>query len=286
MAVLLTGGTGFLGRHVLTQLHAGGKRVIVYGRRMPPAMTGVRFVEGDITSANGLRCLPWSEITEVVHLAAAGVKASCRDWPNAVAVNVVGTQRLWDAISTAGYSPDIFYARTFYEDLVSGNPELLGNPYIATKWAAHELAAIFARDYPGGFVAGNLFQIYGPGDSAASVLSYAVAEFRIGRQAVFGSGTGLRDWIHVSDAASAILASLATTRGEKAVYDIGTGELRSIREMVLELHRLFPGAPFPVFDPVRDRNDLRLSAKATRFPPQWRPTMSVDSGLTSLRGSL
>jgi len=286
MAVLLTGGTGFLGRHVLTQLIAEGKRVVVYGRRKPPALNGFQFVEGDITSADGLQALPWAEISEVVHLAAAGVKASSRVWPEALAVNVVGTQRLWDAISSGGQAPSVFYARTFYEDFVSSNPELLENPYVATKWAAHELTMLFARDYPGAFVCGNLFQVYGPGDSSASVLGYAAAEFQAGRQPVFGSGTGLRDWINVSDATSAVLASLATKPGEKAVYDIGSGELRSLREMVEQLHRLFPAAPAPIFDPARDRNDLGLSARAIRFPPRWRPSVSVVSGLTFLRDSI
>lgn len=289
--ILLTGATGFIGRHVLALLLERGDTVVSFGRSRPEVsaeyQTRHLHIEGDLATGEGLARVPWAKIDQVIHLAAAGVKASRRQWPEALAVNVVGTQRLLEVLRSASLRPRVFVARTFYEDLVSEAPALLENPYIATKHAATQLARLFAREYAGGVVFGNFFQVYGPGDDSANVLSYAAREFKAGRAPVFGSGKGLRDWIYVTDAAAAVLASLRQFTGSGGhSFDIGTGEMSSIRAMVEALHRLCPAAPNPVFDPTRDGPDADLAMCAKMPPTAWRPGIEPEQGLLQLKITL
>ena len=97
MKVLLTGATGFVGRHVLDLLLQEGRTVVCFGRR--PAVSSIQTgqlvnVIGDLATGSGLQEVPWRDIDAVIHLAASGVKAKHRVWADALSVNVVGTQRL------------------------------------------------------------------------------------------------------------------------------------------------------------------------------------------------
>lgn len=291
MTILLTGATGFIGQHVLNLLLALGDTVVTYGRSAPstvpiPIAARHRHVTGDLATGENLDHLPWAEIGQVIHLAAAGVKASKRAWPQTIAVNITGTQHLLHAIATACHHhknlPTIFLARTFYEAFAATNPALLENPYIATKAAASEHARLFAQRYQGRVIFGTFFQVYGPGDDPGNLLSYAAREFTAARQATFGSGLGQRDWIHITDAAHAVLACLA---GDATQYDIGSGQLLTIREMVEELHHLTPAAPKPLFDPSRDRPDVALTAFARDIPLTSHTPLSTHAGLATLLNS-
>jgi UDP-glucose 4-epimerase len=282
--IFLTGATGFIGRHVLGLLLEQGDTVVTFGRSAPRPVAPAhaarhRHVTGDLATGDNLAQLPWAEIRQVIHLAAAGVKASRRAWPEALAVNVVGTQHLLAAVSAAPLRPRVFIARTFYEDLVEQSPAMLDNPYIATKHAATQLARLFAQSYAGGLVFGTFFQVYGPGDDPGNVLSYAAREFQAGRTPVFGSCKGLRDWIYITDAADAVLACLAAPPAD---YDIGTGQLISIREIIQTLAAQTNSPAAPVFDPARDRGDADFTLAARTLPPIWHPAVDIPSGLSHL----
>ena len=283
MIVLLTGATGFIGRNVLKLLILQGSIVYAFGRQAP-AMgkdSGIKqWIEGDLESGSGLADIPWSRIDTVIHLAAAGVKAAERFWPQALAVNVTGTQRLLNVIDQMGRAPAIFIACTFYEKTIPKNPVLLENPYIATKAAASELARLFAISYSGSMVFGTFFQVYGPDDNDENVLSYAATKFRDGHVARFGSGRGLRDWIYIDDAAYTVVSSISHAKKGGFDIDIGSGKLISIREMVEQLYDLYPSAPPPVFDPSRDQEDTNLAEKARNLLRRGCNLVAPKYGLT------
>lgn len=285
MTVLLTGATGFVGRHVLDLLLEEGCTVVCFGRR--PAASSVQTgrlvnVIGDLATGSGFQEVQWGELNAVVHLAASGVKAKHRVWADALSVNVVGTQRLLATVAARALRvPSVFVARTFYEHLVGQSPALLENPYIATKLAASELARLWADGYQGATVMGTFFQVYGPGDDAGNVLSYAAGEIKAGRPAVFGSGRGLRDWIYITDAASAVIKSLKTNQTGMREVDIGTGTLVSIRTAIESLAEVNGGGNL-TFDASRDRPDVDLVMTASRQVEGWRPMVSLQQGLSNL----
>lgn len=289
MTILLTGATGFIGRHVLTLLIGQGHRVIAFARHavvgeVPVDSERLVTIIGDVATGEGFDEIPWAELDAVVHLAASGVKASHRVWADAVAVNVVGTQRVLTAVKQkASRSPTVFLARTFYEHLTAQSPSLLGNPYIATKQAASELAILWAKDYPGRSILGTFFQVYGPGDDSGNVLSYAARELKAGRLATFGSGRGLRDWIYITDAASAVAASLNSISVGLVEIDIGSGILKSIRSVIEQMaHDTGHSDNELKFDPERDRADVGLTLAATEQPINWSPAVEMRNGLRFL----
>jgi len=294
MKLFVTGASGFLGSYVLPLLLDAGHQVFAPTRK---ALTiqHTNLTQIDCATADSLAedALPWAELDAVLHLAASGVKSSHRQWPDALDFNVVGTQRLLEAISRyATRRPAFVMTRTFYEHLVDQSPALLDNPYIATKRAAAEIVNLWSQRYEGPVCLATVFQVYGPGDDPANVLSYAAKQIAAGESAAFGSGMGRRDWIYIDDAASALVAALEATIDHKPgtilEQDIGTSELRSIREMIETLATFAPDGTNPsiTFDPSKDRPDVDLVLKATHLPRNWQPKTTAPQGLSALLSSI
>lgn len=284
MTVLLTGATGFIGKNVLTLLLEQGYTVVSYGRKTPDVsllhQTRFKHVCGDLSSGSGLESLPWGKIEKVIHLAASGVKASRRAWPDAMAANVIGTQRLLNCISRASMVPTVFLARTFYEELTDQTPDLLENPYVATKRAATELGRVFQTNYSGTVVFGNLFQVYGVGDDPDNVLSYAARELKAKRIPTFSSGRSIRDWVYVTDAAAAVITCAHLRKSGD--YDIGTSTTASVREMIENMIELHSIPVTPIFDPKKDRGDNHVTLAARNIPPNWQAKITQKKGIQLL----
>lgn len=272
MKLFVTGATGFVGSHFVHAALEAGHEVTALRRSSSsqprlPLLVAPRWLE------KGLDAVTADDLAGhdvLVHLAAAGVKSSRRTWPEGLETNVVGTARLFDtACRCPGRVPSFVMARTFYEDLVSQDPGLNENPYIATKWAASEVIRVRAGEYAAPIAFVRVFQVYGPLDDPRNVLSYAAGQFSRGEKACFGTGHSRRDWIRVSDAARGLLAAVEKVSSLRASeihnFDLGSGQLHSIREMVERLARIAGLDPEVAceFDPKRDRPDVGVEMAAS-----------------------
>ena len=198
-----------------------------------------------------------------------------------MSTNVVGMQRLLSTIERHAPSASVVVASTFYEAAVGDVPQLQQNPYIVTKAAGSELVRHWAAVYRGRIVLARIFQVYGADDAAENVLNCAERSLRENLPRAFGSGTSRRDWIHVSDAVAALQHSLGGAQGLHE-FDVGTGALHSVREMIERLAHLMGRSTAQLtFDAALDRGDTTLALRAERPPPGWRPAVSVDEGLRS-----
>jgi nucleoside-diphosphate-sugar epimerase len=288
MTVLLTGASGFLGRHVLPLLLAEGHEVIAVGRTPNfPLSPQVSLVQADLCDLSA-QSLGWAKLDAVIHLAAAGVKAAQRQWTTALRTNIAGSFRLLSLIAArARPHTAVFLGGTYYERFAATNAYFAENPYIATKATFSRLAETWAESHAGPVVFGSIFQVYGPGDDPGNVLSYAARCFRQRETAVIGSGIAARDWIYVADAARAILRAVHCQQVGIHHWDIGTGSLSTLKEMVLTLADVAGAGPEAVrFDPSRDRPDQFEPIAASGMPPDWRALLSNREGLEKLLASL
>ncbi len=284
MTILLTGASGFLGRHVEDRLLLDGHHVVSVGRSQPHRVaSNLTHVTTDLSDL-AAGSLDWSAISAVVHLAAAGVKASNRAWPQALHTNIVGGARLLHLLRThARRHPPVFLAGTYYERFVPNHAFFFNNPYCSTKAAFSRLAQTWAETYAGPVVFGSIFQVYGPGDDPDNVLAYAARCFKDREVARFGGGSGLRDWIYVSDVVAAIACTLGLKGAGVVRWDIGSGRLQSVKDMIhalADIARVGPDGM--IFDPQRDRDDNIVPALAVEFPPGWKPTVDFRTGLRLL----
>jgi len=175
--VLLTGGTGFIGRHVARALSEAGHPLVLLcrrGRGVPPELPDAKRVEGDLEDPASL-AQALAGVDAVVH-AAGFVSNAARDRQRLFAVNAIGAENLLEAAAAAGVRRIVFTSSTSAVGaLTEDRPDLalredapfnlakLAVPYVAAKRAAHQ-AALKARESGLPVVVLSPTFVLGPGD--------------------------------------------------------------------------------------------------------------------------
>ena len=195
MNILVTGGSGFIGKNLIKLLLTESHNVLALSRndiRSLSPQKNFQSFQGDLSTGEGLKHIPWEQLDAVIHLAAAGVKSSKREWDECIQVNIIGTARLLKFIEKrAVKKPKVFLVKTFYEKALQDISSFRSNPYIATKAASSKLSELWSKDYPGTTIFGTLYHTFGPDDDPSSVLSYAAQQFKLGNPATFSRGKAL-----------------------------------------------------------------------------------------------
>ena len=301
--ILVTGGAGYIGSHVVRQLGEAGERVIT----LDNLSTGFRdsvlhgeLVVGEVgDQALVGRLLSEHGIRTVVHFAAKTiVPESVADPLRYYGNNTCETRALLAACQAGGVENVVFSSTA----AVYGMPEeglarettptRPINPYgtskLMSEWMLRDLAAASALRY----VALRYFNVagsdpenrIGQSTAKATLLTKVACEVAVGKRehvSIFGTdydtpdGTGVRDYIHVEDLATAHLRALDYLRdgGESTVFNCGYGHGYSVREVIDAVGRA-NGAPLAVKEAPRRAGDPpMLVADATRIRSAlgWSP---------------
>jgi UDP-glucose 4-epimerase len=292
--MLVTGGAGFIGSHVVEALASRGEDVVVLddlssGKRENLAEV-VEFVEGDIRDPIVVgEVFDHSKPTTCFHLAAQiDVRVSVARPDHDAAINVLGTVNVLE--SARPHGTKIVFSSTggaIYGECDGPAPEdaprLPIAPYGTAKLAAEEYLATYNRLYGTGHVSLRYGNVYGPRQDPhgeAGVVAIFCNALREGQTPkVFGDGRQTRDYVYVGDVARATLA--ASERDGSGVYNVGTGRETSVVEL-LELCQRIAGTSFePEFAPARPGELQRAVVDPSRAVDElgWRPEHSLEDGL-------
>jgi UDP-glucose 4-epimerase len=239
--IIVTGGAGFIGSHVVDALTARGDEVVVIDslvkgkRENVPA--SAELVEHDIRE-------PLDEIFDrvrpegVFHLAAqADVRVAVEQPELDAAVNVVGSVRVLEASRRHG--AQVVFSSTggaIYGECDGPAPETARvhpiSPYGTSKLAGEEYLKTFNRLYGTINVSLRYGNVYGPRQDPhgeAGVVAIFLGALARGEQAkIFGAGTQTRDYVYVGDVARGTVSALGQEGG---VFNIGTGRETSVLEL-------------------------------------------------------
>jgi UDP-glucose 4-epimerase len=250
--VLVTGGSGFIGRHAVASLTSAGAQVRVIDLKPHPD-PAVDIVIGDIADAEVLEAAFAGGIDSVVHLAAVTSVLRSVENPGATFdTNVAGTHALLEA-SRAAEVQSLVFAST---NAVTGPMEAPAivetavlrplTPYGATKAAAEMLMSAYTASYGVRCVFLRLTNVYGPGMQAKdSIVARLMRAIRLDRTfEIYGDGRQVRDYVHVSDVIAAAAIGLVNEEWKGPVV-IGSGKSLSVLEVV-DTVRSVTGAALPV----------------------------------------
>jgi UDP-glucose 4-epimerase len=315
-SILITGGAGYIGSHVVLQLRARGERVVVLddlSRGFRRAVLDAPLVVGRVGDREALLPLLRAHAVDtVMHFAAATiVPESVRDPLKYYANNTCSTRTLLECCLEAGVGNFVFSssaavygipAEGFASETTATAPI---NPYgtskLMSEWMLRDVAAASALRY----VALRYFNVAGSDTSgrigqatpAATLLVKVACEAAVGKRsgmAVYGTdyptpdGTGVRDYLHVEDLAAAHLDALNYLRagGGSTTLNVGYGHGYSVREVLAAVERA-AGTKLDVrFEPRRPGDPPSLVARAERIRAElgWRPRL--DDLDTIVRTSL
>lgn len=226
MKVVVFGGAGFVGSHVVDALVARGHDVVVFdiapSPHLPPGQT---MVVGDILDrALVERTVAGAQV--VYHFAGLADLDACRRMPVATAqANVVGTATLLEACANAGVSRFV-YASTIYVYSTAGSF------YRVSKQAAEGYIEEFQRQGRLHFTILRYGTLYGPrADAANSVQRFLESALRHRRIEYAGSGDEIREYIHVADAARCSVDILASEYEDQHIVLTGHHPMR-VRDLL------------------------------------------------------
>lgn len=285
--LLVTGGRGFLGRHLLALLHAYDGEVVVVSHNSDSAVDGFRCVRANLFDHEAVSRLLQSERPDtLLHLAWCtdhGNFWHSRDnlrWVSATlhlaeAFIASGGQRFIGAGSCAEYD---WQQQNPLQETAQQQPSTLYG--ICKKACCDILQALFASADKR-FFWGRIFFIYGPGEGENKLVSSAVRAFADGQPFSCRYPTLQRDYIHASDVALAFVKMLQA--GEGGIYNIGSGQPTRLGEVVKIISRQFPAAtfdfdpamPVPADQPASIVADMEKSASLLGFTPR----LSLEQGI-------
>lgn len=297
--VVVTGGAGFIGSHLVSLLHAEGMAVTVFDSlisgKKENVPEGVPLIVGDIRDSRAL-AQAFVGATHIVHLAALiSVPESIQNPDATHEVNVIGTQNVLAAARAAGVHRFVFASSAS----VYGNEPTLPkredsmldpqSPYAASKIQNEHDAEAFtiASGIPS--IGLRFFNIYGPGQAGshpyASVVPRWIEAIKNGTQIqVFGDGEQTRDFIHVRDVARALHAALESDLPGARIYNVASGtqvSLRALRDLLSEVN----GRPIEWIQHPERPGDIRHSVadvSAAARELGFMPTVPLADGVREL----
>jgi len=272
MRVLVTGGAGFIGSHLVEALLAEGHSVSVIDdfndfydpkikkSNLQPVLTDVRLHSIDIRDKDAvLRAFATERPDAVVHLAArAGVRPSIQHPEIYLSTNINGTFHLLEASKEHKVTRFIFASSSsvygastvipFREDQVLTQTL---SPYASTKLAGEHLCSNYSYLYDMGAVCLRFFTVYGPRQRPDLAIHKFTDLIHRGKPVdVYGDGTARRDFTYIDDVIQGVLA--AVHRGDTLfdIFNLGESETTELRELIVEIEAV-----------------LGKKAKINRLPP-------------------
>jgi UDP-glucose 4-epimerase len=303
-SVLVTGGAGFIGSHLVDRLVLAGHDVLVLddlsggrmdnldqARRTPERH--LRFQRCDLVDPSAAPLIIHARPDVVFHLAAQlDVRRSVEDPVRDATINILGTIQLLEACRAAGTRKIVFASSggTIYGEPPAaalpvgedhdGHPR---SPYGASKRAVEEYLHVYDALYGLDWTSLALGNVYGPRQDPrgeAGVVSIFGARMLAGHGVtIYGDGTQTRDFVYIDDVVQALMQAMQ--RGSRLRCNIGTGRQVSVQQLFAELAELTGYDQEPYHAPARagELAHIALDVRRAGRALDWRPWTELREGL-------
>ncbi len=294
--ILVTGGAGFIGSHLVERLLGDGFLVRILDNfstgksaNLPQEHAGLEIVEGDVADSH-IVDQAVQGVSAIVHLAAvASVQASVEDPAGTHASNFIGTLNLLEACRRHDVHRFLFASSA----AVYGNCTTLPisesasvqplTPYASDKLASEHYLDFYGREYglePGIF---RFFNVFGPRQDPSSpysgVISIFVDRSLTGQPlTIYGDGLQTRDFVYVTDLVTVLVKALTAQTLASGPVNVGTGTKTSLLELVDQLQALL-GRPIEVTHQPSRQGDVKHSlANISRLRERFSFQQEVSFG--------
>lgn len=295
LKILVTGGAGFIGSHVVDALLDAGHEVVIVDDlstgRASNINPGARFYHMDIRDP-ALSGVFERERFDVVnhHAAQMDVRKSVADPLFDADVNIRGSLNILECARKSGVRKIVYISTG---GAVYGEPEYLPCdeahpvnpicPYGASKHTVEHYLYMYRILYGLAYAVLRYPNVYGPRqdpNGEAGVVAIFIGQMLAGRQpTIFGSGEQERDFVYVGDCARANL--LAMEEHVQGIFNIGSGRGTTINQIYTLLSEITGYRRPPVYGPPRAGETFRIFLDATKARREmgWAPQVSLEEGL-------
>lgn len=302
--ILITGASGFVGAWLAKYYIEEGYDVVSIMHDIHPLSSDkylgiydkITWCLGDITDTQFVkRVVSDHEVDEVIHCAAITiVRKSFRSSYPIFDTNVMGTISILDAVKEihdSGFPIKMLYLSTdkYYGDLgeVDYREESYINPdsiYGCTKACADLSVQTFSNIFNLSLSVIRSCNIYGFGDDNSRVIPNTIFScLKSKSPIIYDNLSSIREYIYIKDICEVIKLVLDHTDGQRSVYNTGTGETKTQREVVEEILKYFPKVEphleHAEFYKLRETPFQRLSSSKIFNELGWKPKVSFEEGI-------
>jgi UDP-glucose 4-epimerase len=296
MRILVLGGSGFLGSHIVDKFLREKHDVTVYDlypERFRRSPRGIKFVTGDFGNVGALNELIETRFDAVIHCVSTTTPKSSNESPEFdIQSNVIGTLNLLDICVRHGIGKLVFLSSggTVYGDI--GDLEMVDESHAVRPMCSYGVSKLTIEHYLDvykhlrdlNYVVLRLSNPYGERQSPLRALG-ALTVFlhrTIKRQIVevWGDGRVTRDFIYVGDVANAVY--LATINPISGIFNVGTGHGLSLRDILTQISLVVGITPSVTWLASRsfDVPRIVLDAAKLRGATDWRSATSLEDGIS------
>ena len=303
--VLVTGGAGFIGSHLVDALLERGYAVRVLddlstgkGSNLPLDNPRVELIEGDVADA-ALVARAAIGCQAVAHLAAvASVQASVDDPVRTHQSNFVGTLNVCEAMRQAGIKRVLFASSAAVygnngegESILEDTPKAPLTPYAADKLSSEYYLDFYRRQHGLEPVVFRFFNIFGPRQDPSSPYSGVISIFCERAEkglpiAIFGDGEQTRDFVYVGDLATILVQALELPAVEVGAINVGLNQATTLNQLLMALSQVVGDLPAISYLPARSGDIRHSRANNQRLLERFKfpePT-PLNVGLARLLG--
>ena len=304
MAVLVTGGAGFIGSHLVERLLTEGEEVVVidsFNDYYPPQIKRnniksllpqpkFKLIEGDIRDRDCLnKIFQQEEITQIVHLAArAGVRNSLVNPQLYNDVNVIGTVNLLECCKEYGIKKIVFGSSSSVYGVSSQTPfteddPLLHpiSPYAVTKISGERLCSVYHKAYGISAICLRFFTVYGPRQRPEMAIHKFVRLIDQEKPIPFyGDGSSARDYTFITDIIDGIRSAMKKDIGFE-IFNLGDSRTINLRELVTTIENLLNKKAKLDKLPIQPGDVPITYASLRKVTPElgYQPKVNIEEGL-------
>ena len=295
MKVLVTGGAGFIGSHIVDQLLAEGHQVVVVDDLSTGSLDNVNpqasFVRLSVLDGELLGLFAREKFDAALHLAAQTIVGSSLEHPDIDArVNVLGTLQVLEGCRQHGVERIIFASSAAVYGDVAELPvpeEAPGQPasfYGLSKLTAERYIQMYHALYGLNYLILRYANVYGErqGDRGEGgvVSIFAGCLCRNNRLNIYGDGGQTRDFVYVGDVAAANVAAVTTPQTNR-ILNISSQTETSVNELASLFAEIAGEAACPAYHPARSGDILRstLRNREACAALDWQPRIGLREGL-------